>query len=168
VLHHMAEPEAGWAVLAGLLKPGGFLKLGLYSTAGRQAIAAARRLVAEGNFPPTAEGIRQARQAIRALPPEHAARKAADELDFASASTCRDLLFHVQEDCFTIPRIDAAVRRFGLQFLGFEIADDATRAAYAKAFPEDRRRDDLDRWRRFEEQRPLSFRTMYQFWCRKP
>lgn len=168
VLHHMGDPEAGWAVLAGLLKPGGFVKLGLYSATGRQAIAAARGFVAEQNFPPTAEGIRQARQAIRALPPEHPARKVADELDFASASTCRDLLFHVQEDCFTIPRIDAAIRRFDLHFLGFEIADDATRAAYAKAFPEDRRRDDLDRWRRFEEQRPQSFRTMYQFWCRKP
>lgn len=168
VLHHMADPEAGWAVLTGLLKPGGFLKLGLYSATGRQAIAAARGFVAEQEFPPTAEGIRQARQAIRALPPEHPARKVADELDFASASTCRDLLFHVQEDCFTLPRIDAAIRRFGLQFLGFEIADDTTRATYAKAFPEDRRRDDLDRWRRFEEQRPQSFRTMYQFWCRKP
>ncbi len=168
VLHHMADPEAGWGILAGLLKPGGFLKLGLYAQAGRQAIAAARAYVAAQKFPATAEGIRQARAAIRALPTDHLARKVADELDFASVSACRDLLFHVQEDCFTLPRIARAIDRFGLRFLGFEIADDATRVAYAAMFPEDRTRDDLKRWQAFEDRRPQSFRTMYQFWCRKP
>ncbi len=168
VLHHMADPIAGWRVLAGLLKPGGFMKVGLYSRLGRQPIEAARRFVAERGFAATAEGIRAARQAIRALAADDPIRKVADELDFASISGCRDLLFHVQERSFTLPEIDAALGALGLRFLGFELADEGARAAYAKLFPEDRERTDLERWRAVEEARPATFRTMYQFWCRRP
>ncbi|MCC7049420.1 MAG: methyltransferase domain-containing protein [Alphaproteobacteria bacterium] len=168
VLHHMADPEAGWRVLAGLLKPGGFIKLGLYSTLGRQGIAAARAFVAARGFPATAEGIRAARQAIRALDNDDSVHKVADELDFASLSGCRDLLFHVQERSYRLGEIEQAIGRLGMSFLGFEIADEATRAAYAKMFPRDRERRDLANWRKLEEQRPQTFRTMYQFWCRKP
>jgi SAM-dependent methyltransferase len=168
VLHHMADPLKGWAVLVDLLKPGGFIKLGLYSALARQGIAAARRLVAERGFAATTEGVRAARGAIRALPAEHPVRRVADELDSASISGCRDLLFHVQETCFTLPEIAQAVAALKLQFLGFETVDEGARLAYAKLFPDDRRRVDLERWRQVEEQRPATFRTMYQFWCRKP
>ena len=34
VLHHMDEPMAGWNVLVDLLKPGGLMKIGLYSEVG--------------------------------------------------------------------------------------------------------------------------------------
>ncbi len=168
VLHHMAEPLKGWTVLAGLLKPGGFMKLGLYSKLARQGIAAARSFVTKNKFPATADGIRAARAAIRALKADDPLRKVADELDFASIDGCRDLLFHVQESCFTLPGIAAAIGGLKLDFLGFEIADDSTRAAYAKLYPDDRARIDLERWRKLEEQRPATFRTMYQFWCRRP
>jgi SAM-dependent methyltransferase len=168
VLHHMAEPLKGWGILVDLLKPGGFIKVGLYSALARQGIAAARRFVAERGFAATAEGVRAARGAVRALPADHAVRRVADELDFASISGCRDLLFHVRETCFTLPEIAAAISALKLQFLGFELVDEGARLAYAKLFPDDRRRVDLERWRRVEEQRPGAFRTMYQFWCRKP
>ena len=36
VLHHMDEPMAGWRVLVDLLKPGGLMKIGLYSELARQ------------------------------------------------------------------------------------------------------------------------------------
>ena len=42
VLHHMAEPATGLQVLATLLRPDGFLFVGLYSEIGREAVAAAR------------------------------------------------------------------------------------------------------------------------------
>jgi SAM-dependent methyltransferase len=168
VLHHMEDPEAGWSVLTGLLKPGGFMKLGLYSALGRGTIAAARRFVAERGFAPTPEGIRAARQAIRALDGDDPVRKVADELDFGSLSGCRDLLFHVQERSYTLEEVGQAIERQGLVFLGFEIVDETTKALYARMFPQDRERRDLARWRQVEEQRPQSFRTMYQFWCRRP
>ena len=33
VLHHMAEPLTGWRVLVSLLRPGGLMRVALYSTA---------------------------------------------------------------------------------------------------------------------------------------
>ena len=38
VLHHLDDPFAGWRVLLELLRPGGFMYLGLYSALGRQHI----------------------------------------------------------------------------------------------------------------------------------
>ena len=43
VLHHMADPYAGWAALLTLLRPGGFMWLGFYSESGRRNIADATR-----------------------------------------------------------------------------------------------------------------------------
>ena len=42
VLHHMDEPMAGWRVLTDLLKPGGLMKIGLYSQSARQQIVKIR------------------------------------------------------------------------------------------------------------------------------
>jgi hypothetical protein len=77
-------------------------------------------------------------------------------------------LFHVRETSFTLPQIEAAIAALKLDFLGFEVVEDGARIAYAKLFPDDRLRVNLDRWRQVEEQRPGAFRTMYQFWCRRP
>jgi SAM-dependent methyltransferase len=167
VLHHMADPVAGWRVLTGLLAPNGLMKLGLYSRLGRGSMAAARRLVAERGFPATPTGIREARQAIRALPPDHPARAVAEEFDFFTTSACRDLLFNVQEVCFDVPEIAAAIDALGLEFLGFELFDDALRRAYRARFPAHRSLAELGNWDLFEREHPASFRTMYQFWCRR-
>jgi SAM-dependent methyltransferase len=78
VLHHMDDPLAGWRVLLALLKPGGFMKLGLYSEAGRRAIVAARE-AAKGL------GVAQARQRILGLPPDDPARAVARLRDFYCA-----------------------------------------------------------------------------------
>ena len=69
VLHHMADPMAGLAALMRVLRPGGFLKLGLYSELGRKSVVAAREFVAQGGFGSDPDGIREARQAIFALVP---------------------------------------------------------------------------------------------------
>ena len=42
VLHHMDEPMAGWRTLVGLLKPGGLMRIGLYSELARQHIVKIR------------------------------------------------------------------------------------------------------------------------------
>ena len=36
VLHHMADPVAGWRTLTNCLKPNGLMKIGLYSNLARQ------------------------------------------------------------------------------------------------------------------------------------
>ncbi len=44
VLHHMNQPRDGLRVLARLTRPGGLLKLGLYSQRGRSSVNAARKI----------------------------------------------------------------------------------------------------------------------------
>ena len=50
VLHHMADPWAGWRVLLSLLRPGGFMRIGLYSEIARWGVVAARALIAQQGY----------------------------------------------------------------------------------------------------------------------
>ena len=54
VLHHLADPFAGWRVLLSMLRPGGIMLLGLYSETARRDIVAARDFIAERGYQPTA------------------------------------------------------------------------------------------------------------------
>ena len=62
VLHHLAEPLAGWRVLLSLLRPGGFMKLGLYSEVARRNIVMIRAFIAEQGYGSAAEDILSCRQ----------------------------------------------------------------------------------------------------------
>ena len=42
MLHHLADPFAGWSKLLGCCKPGGVMRLGLYSALARADIVAGR------------------------------------------------------------------------------------------------------------------------------
>jgi tetratricopeptide (TPR) repeat protein/2-polyprenyl-3-methyl-5-hydroxy-6-metoxy-1,4-benzoquinol methylase len=67
VLHHLHDPLAGWQVLVGLLRPGGLMKIGLYSEAARRDVVAARALIAETGYAASAEDIRRCRRHIMGL-----------------------------------------------------------------------------------------------------
>ncbi len=41
--------------------------------------------------------------------------------DFYTMSSCRDLLFHVQEHRFTVAGIENALKKLELQFIGFQL-----------------------------------------------
>jgi tetratricopeptide (TPR) repeat protein/SAM-dependent methyltransferase len=165
VLHHMAEPLAGWRVLVSLLRPGGVMHIALYSTIARRDITAARRFIAERGWPATADGIRQARQAILALP-DGAPEKSVTRIDFFSLSDCRDLLFHVQEHTFGMTDIIRFLSDNALEFLGFEIRPHVARQ-YAQRFPDDPAKTNLDHWNAFEQENPDTFLTMLQFWVQR-
>ncbi len=164
VLHHLADPLAGWRALAQCLRPGGFMQVGLYSELGRRDIVAARSFVAERGFAPTPEGIRAGREALFADP--RFARVAALR-DFYGMNECRDLIFHVQEHRFTFERIAHALAATGLEMLGLMV-DGATRRRYAERFPADAAQCDLACWDAFEREMPDTFAAMYLFWVRKP
>ncbi len=167
VLHHMDDPVKGWACLLLKLKDGGKMHIGLYSEAGRQDVVAARALIAEKGYEPTHEGIRRARADIYALPASNPARGVAGRRDFYSTSSCRDLLFHVKENRFTIPKLIDAMDELGLQFDGFDLHNFQTVQSYVRMFPNDKGLKDLKNWATFEEKHPDTFRGMYQFWCLK-
>ena len=167
VLHHMKNPEAGWQVLANILKPGGLMKIGLYSELERQHITDCRQYIVDHNIPDTPDGIRQIRKIIAGLPAGHAFRKVMPFNDFYSTSMMRDLLFHVQEQCFTIPRINKALNDFDLEFLSFSMIMPQTVQQYAQIFPDDPAMINLENWDTYEHKYPDTFTGLYQFWCRK-
>jgi tetratricopeptide (TPR) repeat protein len=168
VLHHLADPLAGWRALARLLKPGGLMKLALYSEAARRHVVAARDFIADRGFPATARGIRHCRQEIFARAEDPAMAKLAAGRDFYSLSLCRDLIFHVQEHRFTLPQIGDAVFQLGLEFLGIEPQDQRQAGLYRVRFPGDPHLGSLKNWAEFEAEHPDSFAEMYHFWLRKP
>ena len=162
VLHHLADPIAGWRVLLGLLRPGGFMHVGLYSELARRDIVAARAFILEQGYRPTADDIRRCRQDLL----DSQLSGVAKASDFFSTSECRDLLFHIQERRLTIPQIKSFVVENGLKFIGFEFAPQVMQR-YREIFGGDRFVRDLDRWHAFETERPDTFAGMYQFWIQK-
>lgn len=162
VLHHLAQPLDGWRRLLRVLAPHGIIKIGLYATAARRPIDAARALVRQGGFAATDEGIRASRQAILGLPTAHPARGALAFIDFFSMSGCRDLLMHVQERSYTLPEIARDLDTLKLRFLGFQLPA-AVQARFLAEYPGQWL--DLAAWHAFEATHPDTFAAMYQFWC---
>jgi tetratricopeptide (TPR) repeat protein/SAM-dependent methyltransferase len=164
VLHHLADPAQGWRVLLSLLRPGGFMHIGLYSALARADIRAARAFIAERGFGGSADDIRRCRQELLACADGTPLKNVARYPDFFTTSECRDLLFHVQEHQFTIPQIAGLLRENNLNFIGFTGQGPHE---YRKRFPEDPAATDLERWHVFETENPELFTGMYQFWLQK-
>jgi SAM-dependent methyltransferase/tetratricopeptide (TPR) repeat protein len=168
VLHHMHDPLAGWRVLAGLVKPGGLMFIGLYSELARRAIVQCRAFIAARGFPATPQGIRDARQVILAEMDDSVVRRLRTNIDFYSVSGARDLLFHVQEHRFSVLQIAASVEQLGLTFVGFDALDREAMAKYRTRFPDDPHMRSLANMAAFEADNPDTFAGMYKFWVRKP
>jgi 2-polyprenyl-3-methyl-5-hydroxy-6-metoxy-1,4-benzoquinol methylase len=161
VLHHLADPAAGWRVLLSLLRPHGLMLVGLYSATARQSLTAARAFIAERGYRTTAEDIRACRQELIqrfGMPPFR---------DFSSTSGCRDLLFNVMEHLFTLPRIKAFLDEHNLTFLGFDQLPQPVLRQFQQQFPEAGALTDLARWHAFERANPMTFGNMYIFWIQK-
>ncbi len=168
VLHHMNNPEAGWRVLADLLKPGGFMDVGLYSDLARGPVTAARSLITEKGYRPTPGDIRQCRYDITKLADDHPAKDLWTWSDFFTTSTCRDLIFHTQEHRFTISRIASALNELALEFIGFTgFSAYRVLSRYRERFPQDEHMTNLNLWDEFERDNPDTFRSMYQFFAYK-
>ena len=57
VLHHLGDPLAGWRILVDLLRPGGLMRIGLYSEIARQPLRCGRSMIAEKGYTASAEDI---------------------------------------------------------------------------------------------------------------
>jgi SAM-dependent methyltransferase len=162
VLHHLADPFDGARKLAGLLHPGGVMGLGLYSRKGRAFLQPAKQLATR--FPPTPDGIRALRRAIVTAAKEDPIRGAAEVGDFFSASGCRDLLMHVQERELDLGDVRSMLEETRLTLLRFAIPP-AALETYRARFPDDPSPRNLGHLAQFEDDRPDTFRGMYQFWA---
>jgi SAM-dependent methyltransferase len=162
VLHHMDDPWRGWKVLIEKLRPGGLMKIGLYSRAARSNIASLRTDIQAGGLNGDEQVIRDYRQGVLAEGEEGKRAFLLDSADFYSLSNFRDLMFHVKELHLTIPEISSFMADNNLTFHGFQIPIDI-----AKGYPDGDARLDLERWQEFEVAHPETFKGMYVFWCRK-
>lgn len=175
VIHHMADPDAGLASLAGALEPGGLIRLGLYSEHARQEIVAARARIAALGLDSSAPSIRRFRHLLLTDPAQRDLSALTDWDDFFTISAARDLMFHVQEHRYTVPKIQALLRGCGLRFVGFEflagfsrsqVPSQAIRDRYRALFPDDPAMASLENWARFEARHPDAFQG-YTLWAQK-
>jgi SAM-dependent methyltransferase len=166
VLHHLADPFAGWSVLLSLLRPGGIMRLGLYSEIARRDIRVAREFIAQRGYRPIAEDIRRYRREIINSADDNAPKRMIMLTDFYSLNGCRDLLFNVQEEQLSLSKIAAFLFDNDLQFLGFEI-DELIGWDYLRYFPADIAMTDLTLWHQYEVNNPSTFLGMYNFWTQK-
>jgi hypothetical protein len=138
--------------------------VGLYSEVARRGIQEARRFIAERGYGTSADDIRRCRQDLLEL--DRSRELGAALGDFFGVSSCRDLLFHVQEQQMRLPAIAAFLRDNDLTFLGFE-TDTATMQAYRRRFSDDPAATNLHHWDAFENDNPDTFSGMYVFWIQK-
>jgi SAM-dependent methyltransferase len=165
VLHHMDEPMAGWRVLVDLLKPGGLMKIGLYSELARHDVVQVRKEITALRVGTSEADIREFRQSLAESHDENHQRLTTSG-DFFSLSSVRDLIFHVQEHRFTLPQIKNCLDELGLKFCGFENEDAISN--FRELHGKEGDIFDLELWHQYEKSYPRTFTKMYQFWCQKP
>lgn len=164
VLHHMNDPMSGWKVLVDLLRPGGMMKIGLYSELARRHITEVRKELAKLGTGRSGDDIRNFRRfLVYSEDANH--QRLTSFLDFYSLSELRDLLFHTQEHLFNVSKIEDSLDMLNLKFCGFEGENIVARFNECHETIEDRY--DLELWRKFEQRNPDTFKGMYHFWCQK-
>jgi len=162
VLHHMENPSIGAKSLKSVLKPGGLIKLGLYSERARSQVVQCRSIVSEEKLGSDKNAMRILRQRILSQPNKW--RDVVASKDFFNLSGVRDLLFHEQEHRFSPCQLANLSRELGMDFLGFVRLDASVQQQYQQAFPADIHLNRLENWTLFEQKHPLTFAAMYQFY----
>jgi SAM-dependent methyltransferase len=165
VLHHLPDPEAGWAKLVEVLKPGGGMHVMLYSKVGRLKVRAAQSLIADLRGRRVDDGLlREVRRRLI----ERAPQLMLGSGDYHTLAGIHDLLLHPHEDPFDVPRIARALDSLGLELLAFELPTPLARARYLSEHPHDPDFRDVAAWSALEKSQPFLFAAMYKFWCRRP
>ena len=164
VLHHMADPVAGWRVLTNCLKPGGLMKIGLYSELARQDIVKMRKEISKAGLGSSDIEMKSFRNML-VKSDKNYHRLIVKSSDFYTMSTLKDLLFHVQEHRFTIAQIQEFLADLGLKFCGFESCSIVADFKLTNTSEDDLY--NLDKWHTYEVKHPGTFSGMYQFWCQK-
>ncbi len=164
VLHHMADPLIGWKCLSECLKKDALMLIGLYSEKARKNIAEIREKINSLKIKTSKKNIINFRKDIFEKD-NNKWDSIKNSPDFYSTSGVRDLLFHVQEQRFTIKQIRSHMNKLGLVFLGFE--DTYVLEMFKKSYNQSNDLYNLDKWEEFEINNSRIFSGMYQFWCKK-
>ncbi len=165
VLHHMQTPQKGLNSLVRTLKPGGLMKIALYSRQARTLITELREELGD-KIPHTADGIRAVREALLHQGGERW-QAILQSPDFYSLSACRDLLFHEQEHVFDLQEIRRMTEKAGLEWVGI-IPPAGARELAREKLQLNTADLTLNDWHTLEQLQPSLFSGMYQFYVRKP
>ena len=162
VLHHMADPWAGWRALLDVLASHGLMYVGLYSRTARRDIAALRADPATP-LPGSSDGeARRFRRRLLDAAPEAAGHGLAGSRNFWSLNEFRDLVLHESEVTTTLSEIAGFLSANRLEVLDVTLPA-AARAAFADEQPDADPRD-LTAWDAFENRHPDAFAGMYCLW----
>lgn len=121
VLHHLADPDAGFAALAAALAPGGGIGLMVYAPYGRTGVyplQSAFQRLAGGDAPEARLAL--GRAVVAALPETNWLRRNPHLGDHETSDAgFYDLLLHGRDRPYTVTALDAALARAGLVRLSF-------------------------------------------------
>ncbi len=164
VIHHMNDPFIAWRILKDCLKPGGLMKIALYSELARQNIVEMRKEISRLGLGSNNLEMKSFRNMLfKSDKNQH--KSILNSNDLYSMSTLKDLLFHVKEHRFTINQIQKCLSDLDLKFCGFEA--DTIVSNFKLTNPEKEDLYNLKKWEAYEEKNPNTFKGMYQFWCQK-
>lgn len=138
VVHHLPGPEAGWAVLNTQLKPGGVMKIAVYSRIARVVVQDVRSFLRDLLDEPVSDDLlRRVRHRVltHSNPPAHPT--ILNAADVSTLAGTRDLLLHSHEDPFDVPRIAQALDRLGLRLLSLALPTPMAEVRYSAMFPDD-------------------------------
>jgi SAM-dependent methyltransferase len=167
VLHHMDDPAAGLAAVVRALRPGGVIRLGLYSERARAAVRAAHAEIRVRGLTATPEDIRAFRRIVLEAPGTSPLAPLRTSDDFYSLSGCRDLCFHVHEQAYDPAGLAGLLAGAGLTLVGFEAPGEAT-ARFRDLHGSQADTLDLALWDAVEARHPGLFAGMYHLWAFKP
>lgn len=121
VLHHLPDPDAGFAALRAALEPGGGLGFMVYAPYGRSGVYPLQEAFGalfEGVGPQ--ERLTRARQIVSALPDGHPFKANVNLGDHhASDAGFYDLLLHGQDRAFSVADLLGTLERTGWRLQGF-------------------------------------------------
>ena len=143
------------------------MNIGLYSKIGRQNVVKARKYITEKGYPSSDSDIRECRQDIIKVSNDLSFEQLLESDDFYSLGTCRDMLFHVQEQLFSLEEIADMLDMLKLKFTGFDFVSHETFKKYIQKFPKDKKMRSLSNWEKFERENPSTFAGMYRFSVKK-
>lgn len=166
VLHHIKDMFRAWQVLTGMLKPGGVMKIALYSRTARRNLIACHDIIRKSYPGLDLAGMRDFRHNSDRIVGKKLVASLSGFEDYYHLSMYRDMMFHVQERNLNLDEISDMLDKLGLGFVEFSIPQ-PVKTQYAATFPADPAGGTLAHWAAFEKAAPDTFKACYIFWCRK-
>lgn len=121
VLHHLPDPDAGFAALAKACAPGGGMGMMVYAPYGRSGVYPLQQAFGTllDGLPPT-ERLAQAKAILTRLPDGHPFKRNPHLVDHeASDAGFYDLLLHSQDRAYDVPDLLATFARTGWELASF-------------------------------------------------